>query len=63
MLLNLSPVSYLDCAVFCLLLAPQLVWQAGLLETAWCVLQALPFVCTFYPPPEAVGHNGVVRAR
>lgn len=51
MLLNLNPVSYLDCAVFCLLLAPQLVWQAGLLETVWCVLQALPFVCTFYPTP------------
>ncbi|KAK3901927.1 Alpha/Beta hydrolase protein [Staphylotrichum tortipilum] len=49
MLLDLGPVSYLDCAAFCLLLAPQLVWQAGLLETAWCVLRVLPFVLTQLP--------------
>ena len=49
MLLDLPPVSYLDCAVFCLLLAPQLVWQAGLFSTVWCALRALPFVCAFPP--------------
>ncbi len=52
--MNLGPVSYLDCAVFCLFLAPQLVWQAGLFETVRCVVRALPFFCTYirlsHPP-------------
>ena len=43
----LGPVSYLDCFVFCLFLAPQLVWQVGFFETTYCVLQALPFFCKF----------------
>lgn len=42
---SLGPVSYLDCIVFCIFLAPQLVWQAGLVPTVLCVLQALPFFC------------------
>lgn len=45
--MNLGPVSYLDCAVFCLFLAPQLIWRAGFFETAWCALQALPFICEY----------------
>jgi len=41
----LGPVSYLDCAVFCVLLAPQLIWSVGLFDTLLCVLQASPFLC------------------
>jgi hypothetical protein len=40
----LGPVSYLDCLVFCLFLAPQLVWHVGLFETTLCALTALPFL-------------------
>ncbi|KAK4039918.1 monoterpene epsilon-lactone hydrolase, partial [Parachaetomium inaequale] len=47
--LNLGPVSYLDCIVFCVFLAPQLVWQVGFFETAWCALQALPFLLAKLP--------------
>lgn len=45
----LGPVSYLDCIVFCVFLAPQLLWQAGVLETTLCVLQALPFLGGLFP--------------
>ena len=51
--LNLGPVSYLDCIVFCAFLAPQLVWQVGFFETAWCALQALPFLCECHPAHAA----------
>ena len=40
----LGPVSYLDCLIFCILLAPQLVWHVGLFAMARCVAQALPFL-------------------
>lgn len=45
----LGPVSYLDCIVFCLFLAPQLILDAGLFETTVVVLEALPFLrmCIF----------------
>lgn len=42
----LGPVSYLDCIVFCIFLAPQLVLNVGLLETVITVLQVLPFLGT-----------------
>ncbi|KAK0710902.1 Alpha/Beta hydrolase protein [Lasiosphaeris hirsuta] len=45
----LGPVSYLDCLVFCLLLAPQLLWHVGLFDTLLCVLQALPFLLVKLP--------------
>jgi hypothetical protein len=54
--MNLGPVSYLDCAVFCLFLAPQLIWRAGLFETAWCALQALPFLCECSAVPGTTDH-------
>lgn len=41
----LGPVSYLDCIIFCIFLAPQLIWNVGLFPTIKCVLEALPFVC------------------
>ncbi|EJT72642.1 hypothetical protein GGTG_09502 [Gaeumannomyces tritici R3-111a-1] len=40
----LGPVSYLDCLVFCVFLAPQLIYQAGLADTVACALRCLPFI-------------------
>lgn len=48
--MRLGPVSYLDCLVFCMLLAPQLIWHVGLFSTGYCVLQMLPFFCTYASP-------------
>lgn len=42
----LGPVSYLDCIVFCIFLAPQLILNVGLFETVVTVLQVLPFLGT-----------------
>lgn len=42
----LGPVSYLDCIVFCIFLAPQLILHVGLFETVLTVLQVLPFLGT-----------------
>lgn len=51
----LGPVSYIDCIVFCIFLAPQLIRHVGLIETIKCVLEALPFFCTF-PLPTTFLH-------
>lgn len=40
----LGPVSYLDCLVFCVFLAPQLILDVGLFETIKVALQCLPFL-------------------
>ncbi|KAK0621213.1 Alpha/Beta hydrolase protein [Bombardia bombarda] len=45
----LGPISYLDCIAFCILLAPQLLWQVGPVGTVFCVLQALPFLLIKLP--------------
>ncbi|KAK5627693.1 hypothetical protein RRF57_003409 [Xylaria bambusicola] len=45
----LSPISYLDCIVFCIFLAPQLVIRVGLFETISVVLQCLPFLLLELP--------------
>ncbi|KAI0406678.1 Alpha/Beta hydrolase protein [Xylaria palmicola] len=45
----LSPVSYLDCAVFCICLAPQLLIQVGVLETLAVMLRCLPFLLLELP--------------
>lgn len=42
----LGPVSYLDCIVFCIFLAPQLILNVGVFETVLTVLQVLPFLGT-----------------
>ncbi|KAK4143867.1 monoterpene epsilon-lactone hydrolase [Dichotomopilus funicola] len=47
--MNLGTVAYIDCLIFCLFLAPTLVWKAGLFETVWCALQALPFLLLKLP--------------
>ncbi|KAK9779480.1 putative Alpha/Beta hydrolase protein [Seiridium cardinale] len=40
----LGPISYLDCFVFCIFLAPQLLLRVGLFETLGVALQCLPFL-------------------
>lgn len=45
----LNQISYLDCIVFLILLAPQLLLRVGLIETIICVLQALPFFRNSHP--------------
>ncbi|KAI1302572.1 Alpha/Beta hydrolase protein [Xylaria venustula] len=44
-----EPISYLDCIVFCLFLAPQLVIHVGLFQTISVVLQCLPFLLLDLP--------------
>ncbi len=41
----LGQISYLDCVVFLILLAPQLLFRVNIFELIVCVLQALPFFC------------------
>ncbi|KAI0110468.1 Alpha/Beta hydrolase protein [Nemania sp. FL0031] len=45
----LNPISYLDCIVFCILLAPQLLLHLGVFETISVVLQCLPFLLLELP--------------
>ncbi|KAI0544595.1 Alpha/Beta hydrolase protein [Xylaria curta] len=45
----LNPISYLDCVVFCIFLAPQLLIHIGVLETISVVLQCLPFLVLELP--------------
>ncbi|CAK7220316.1 hypothetical protein SBRCBS47491_004146 [Sporothrix bragantina] len=45
----LPPVSLLDCVVFCVCLAPQLLLQAGPWATFACILRALPFLAFRMP--------------
>ncbi|KAI0816271.1 Alpha/Beta hydrolase protein [Xylaria sp. FL0064] len=44
-----GPISYLDCIVFCIFLAPQLVIHVGLFDTISVVLQCLPFLLLELP--------------
>jgi hypothetical protein len=41
----LGHVSYLDCIVFLVLLAPQLIINVGFVDTFVCAIRALPFLC------------------
>ena len=47
MKMMLGQISYLDCLVFLIFLAPQLLIQINVLELAVCIVQALPFLCKF----------------
>ena len=40
----LGPISLIDCLVFVLFLAPQLLLQVRLYDTVACILQVLPFL-------------------
>jgi hypothetical protein len=40
----LGSISYIDCAVFLIFLAPQLLLQAGFIDTFVCAFKALPFL-------------------
>ncbi|KAL9947221.1 hypothetical protein D7B24_001898 [Verticillium nonalfalfae] len=45
----LGPVSLIDCAVFCVFLAPQLILHIGLFRTIYFALRALPFLVLRMP--------------
>ncbi|KUJ19072.1 alpha/beta-hydrolase [Mollisia scopiformis] len=45
----LGQVSWLDCFVFLIFLAPQLIWHVGFFPTLFCGLQALPFLVIKLP--------------
>lgn len=40
----LGQVSWLDCLVFLIFLAPQLIFRVGFFPTLFCGLRALPFL-------------------
>ena len=42
----LGQISYLDCLVFLLFLAPQILLQVNIFELLSCIIQALPFLST-----------------
>ena len=41
----LGQISYLDCIVFLVFLAPQLLLRVNILELLACIIKALPFFC------------------
>lgn len=43
----LDQIAWLDCIVFLLFLAPQLIIHVGLIQTAICGIKALPFLGMF----------------
>lgn len=45
----LGQISYLDCLVFLIVLAPQLLLHVNIIELVLCVSKALPFVCKSWP--------------
>jgi len=45
----LGPISLLDCFVFLVFLAPQLIIKVGFFPTLFCGLQALPFLRMYLP--------------
>ncbi|KAH8805726.1 Alpha/Beta hydrolase protein [Xylogone sp. PMI_703] len=47
--MHLGPVSWLDCIVFLIFLAPQLIIQVGFFRTLWYGLSALPFLVIKLP--------------
>ncbi|KAK8138186.1 hypothetical protein PG984_001566 [Apiospora sp. TS-2023a] len=57
----LGPVSYLDCIVFCVFLAPQLLIHVGPIETLAVVLRCLPFLV--YKLPASFIHERYYTSR
>lgn len=47
----LGQISYLDCLIFLILLAPQLLIEINVIQLAVCVLSALPFICETLTSP------------
>lgn len=41
----LGQISYLDCVVFVIFLAPQLLFNVNIFLLLFCVLRAFPFFC------------------
>ncbi|KAF3770222.1 alpha/beta-hydrolase [Cryphonectria parasitica EP155] len=52
----LGPVSYLDCLVFVIFLAPQLLLDVGILQTLRVILEVLPFLVIQLPITFIIGH-------
>lgn len=44
----LDQISYLDCFVFLVFLAPQLLLRVNIFELLICTVQALPFFCELF---------------
>ncbi|KAH8203372.1 hypothetical protein TruAng_002467 [Truncatella angustata] len=57
----LGPISYLDCIVFCVFLAPQLLIHVGLFETVGVALQCLPFLPNSAQTPLRVHSRALLR--
>ncbi|KAK3401019.1 Alpha/Beta hydrolase protein [Sordaria brevicollis] len=57
----LGPVSYFDCIVFCIFLAPQLIINVGLIPIIGCVLQASPFFL-FDLPVSFIYHRYLISS-
>ncbi|KAH6969718.1 Alpha/Beta hydrolase protein [Fusarium avenaceum] len=45
----LGPISLIDCGVFLIFLAPQLIWNAGFFFTLFTAIKALPFLLIQLP--------------
>ena len=45
LMMILGQMSYLDCIVFLICLAPQLLMHVNIFELVFCVFKALPFFC------------------
>ncbi|KAF4992973.1 hypothetical protein FGRMN_6777 [Fusarium graminum] len=45
----LGPISLIDCGVFLIFLAPQLIWNAGFFLTLFTAIKALPFLLIRLP--------------
>ncbi|RGP69956.1 hypothetical protein FLONG3_7613 [Fusarium longipes] len=48
----LGPISLIDCGVFIIFLAPQLIWNAGFFLTLFTALKALPFLYRYLTHPS-----------
>lgn len=57
----LGPVSLVDCVVFCIFLAPQLILQVGVFRTTFIALQCLPFL--LFRLPVSLARNRLLRPR
>ena len=58
----LEAISLLDCAVFVLLLVPQLLYQLGPITTVRTVVQVLPFLGMKFPMEADSAHETTIRA-
>lgn len=56
----LGPVSLIDCAVFCVFLAPQLIWNVGFFRTVLTVIRCLDFLrSSFLVVKHQISHSHI----